>query len=132
MPGQPSIILPDPKITPGALNPKVRQSTITKTICVKGWTKTVRPPVSYTNALKIQQMVQYGDAGSPSDYEEDHFIPLELGGAPKNPKNLWPEPHSQSKLSDRLETKLKKQVCKGILTLKKARAAIRLVKNTNG
>jgi hypothetical protein len=24
----PSIILPDPKITPGALNPKVRQSTI--------------------------------------------------------------------------------------------------------
>jgi hypothetical protein len=130
-PGLPSIILPNPKLTPGRLNPKVRQSTIKKTICVKGWTKKVRPPVSYTNKLKVKQMLQYGETGSPSDYEEDHFIPLELGGAPKNPKNLWPEPHSQSKISDPLETKFKKQVCKGVLTLKKARAAIRTVKNTN-
>lgn len=98
-PGLPSIILPDPKITPGALNPNVRQTTIRKTICRSGWTKTIRPPVSYTNALKIQQMVLYGETGSPSDYEEDHLLPLELGGAPRNPKNLWPEPHSQSKVS---------------------------------
>jgi hypothetical protein len=131
-PGLPSIILPNPKLTPGRLNPKVRQSTIKKTICVKGWTKKVRPPVSYTNKLKVKQMVQYGETGSPSDYEEDHFIPLELGGAPKNPKNLWPEPRSQSKISDPLETKFKKQVCEGVLTLKKARAAIRTGKNTNG
>jgi hypothetical protein len=131
-PGLPSIILPNPKLTPGRLNPKVRQSTIKKTICVKGWTKKVRPPVSYTNKLKVKQMLQYGETGSPSDYEEDHFIPLELGGAPKNPKNLWPEPHSQSKISDPLETRFKKQVCKGVLTLKKARAAIRTLKNTNG
>jgi hypothetical protein len=131
-PGLPSVILPDPKITPGALNPKVRQSTIKKTICKSGWTKTIRPPVSYTNALKIQQMVLYEETGSPSEYEEDHFIPLELGGAPRNPKNLWPEPHAQSKLSDPLETQLKRKVCKHIMTLKKARAAIRLAKNTNG
>jgi hypothetical protein len=131
-PGLPSIILPDPKITPGALNPKVRQSTIKKTICRSGWTKTIRPPTSYTNALKIQQMVLYGETGSPSEYEEDHFIPLELGGAPKNPKNLWPEPHSQSKLSDPLENQLKQKVCKGLMKLKKARAAIRLFKNTQG
>jgi hypothetical protein len=128
----PSIILPDPKLTPGRLNPKVRQSTIRKTICKSGWTKTIRPPVSYTNALKIQQMVLYGETGSPTLYEEDHFIPLELGGAPKNPKNLWPEPHSQSKLSAPLETRLKRKVCKGVMKLKKARAAIRLFKNTQG
>jgi hypothetical protein len=24
-------------------------------------------------------------------YEEDHFISLELGGHPRDPKNLWPE-----------------------------------------
>jgi hypothetical protein len=131
-PGLPSIILPDPKITPGALNPKVRQSTIKKTICKAGWTKTIRPPVSYTNALKIQQMLLYEDTGSPSEYEEDHFIPLELGGAPRNPKNLWPEPHSQSKLSDPLETSLKWKICKGLMKLAKARAAIRLFKNTQG
>jgi hypothetical protein len=131
-PGLPSIILPDPKITPGRLNPRVRQSTIKRTICERGWTKTIRPPVSYTNALKIQQMVLYEETGSPSEYEEDHFIPLELGGAPRNPENLWPEPHSQSKLSDPLETQLKRKVCKHLITLKKARAAIRLFKNTQG
>ena len=131
-PGLPSIILPDPKITPGRVNPGVRQSTIKKTICKSGWTKTIRPPVGYTNALKIQQMVLYGEMGSPSEYEEDHFIPLELGGAPKNPKNLWPEPHSQSKLSDPLETQLKRKVCKGLMKLAKARAAIRIFKNTQG
>jgi hypothetical protein len=131
-PGLPSIVLPNPKITPGRLNPKVRQSTIKETICKSGWTKKIRPPASYTNKLKVKQMVQYGEKGSPSDYEEDHFIPLELGGAPKNPKNLWPEPRSQSKLSDPLETQLKRKVCRHVMTLKKARAAIRLAKNTNG
>ncbi|HEY8630878.1 MAG TPA: hypothetical protein VIL73_10145 [Gaiellaceae bacterium] len=126
------LVLPDPTITPGVLNPKVRQATIGNTICKSGWTKTIRPPVSYTNALKVQQMVLYGEAGSPSDYEEDHLIPLELGGAPKNPKNLWPEPHSQSKHSDPLETSLKRKVCKGALTLGAARVQIRQYKRTQG
>jgi hypothetical protein len=131
-PGQPSVILPDKKRTPGALNPKVRQSTIKKTICKSGWTARIRPPVSYTNALKIKQMVLYEETGSPSEYEEDHFIPLELGGAPRNPKNLWPEPRSQATLSDPLETSLKRKVCEHVMTLKKARATIRLFKNTQG
>jgi hypothetical protein len=131
-PGLPSVILPDKKRTPGALNPKVRRSTIKKTICKGGWTKTIRPPVAFTNALKIKQMVLYEETGLPSKYEEDHFIPLELGGAPRNPKNLWPEPRSQSKLSDPLENKLKRKVCKGLLQLAKARAAIRRFKNTQG
>jgi hypothetical protein len=128
----PSVILPDKRRTPGALNPKVRRSTIKKTICKSGWTKTIRPPVAFTNALKIKQMVLYEETGLPSTYEEDHLIPLELGGAPRNPKNLWPEPRSQSKLSDPLETKLKRKVCRGLLQLAKARAAIRLFKNTQG
>lgn len=131
-PGQPSVILPDKKRTPGALNPRVRQSTIKKTICKSGWTTRIRPPVSYTSALKIRQMVLYEETGSPREYEEDHFIPLELGGAPRNPKNLWPEPRSQSKLSDPLETRLKRKVCTHVMTLKKARATIRLFKNTQG
>jgi len=28
---------------------------------------------------------------TPSHYEEDHFISLELGGNPRDPKSLWPE-----------------------------------------
>jgi hypothetical protein len=128
----PELVLPDSAITPGKLNPSVRQKTIKKTICKSGWTRTVRPPNSYTHALKLQQMILYGETGSAADYEEDHLIPLELGGAPRNPQNLWPEPHSQSKVSDPLETKLKTQVCKGILTLRKARVAIKTFKFANG
>ena len=94
------VVLPKTTLTPGALNPQVRQVTITNTICKRGWTRTIRPPVSYTNALKRRQMILYRETGSPSNYEEDHFIPLELGGAPSNPKNLWPEPRSQSSRSD--------------------------------
>ena len=39
-------------LTPGVLNPDVTQATIRTTVCRRGWTRTVRPPVSYTNALK--------------------------------------------------------------------------------
>jgi hypothetical protein len=131
-PGLSTVILPYRMMTPGALNPRVRQSTIKQTICKSGWTTKIRPPASYTNGLKIKQMVLYEETGSPSDYEEDHFVPLELGGAPRNPKNLWPEPRSQAKLSDPLETQLKRKVCKGLMKLAKARAAIRLFKNTQG
>lgn len=128
----PTVVLPIKSLTPGVFNTSVRQGTIKKTICRSGWTATIRPPVSYTNALKLQQMAQYEETGSPSDYEEDHLIPLELGGAPKNPKNLWPEPRSQAARSDPLETKLKRQVCKGVMKLAKARATIKAFKFASG
>ncbi|MFF7989747.1 hypothetical protein ACFZDG_08165 [Kitasatospora xanthocidica] len=120
--------LPDPYCTPGAYNPDVTQATIGRTICVSGWTATVRPPTSYTNPLKVQQIAQYGYADtSTADYEEDHLVPLELGGAPRDPANLWPEPRygsqpAQSK--DSVETKLKNAVCGGRVGLDDARAAI--------
>lgn len=126
------LVLPIVALTPGVYNMAVSQATIRKTICRAGWTKTIRPPVSYTNKLKVQQMVQYEETGSPSDYEEDHLIPLELGGAPSNPKNLWPEPRAQARRSDPLETKLKRQVCTGWMKLAQARVAIRAFKFKNG
>jgi len=69
-------------------------------------------------------MPLYEEGGSTSQYEEDHLIPLELGGAPRNPRNLWPEPRAQARQSDPLETTLKRQVCNHTLTLAAARAAI--------
>ncbi|HEU5427032.1 MAG TPA: hypothetical protein VFU74_09165 [Actinocrinis sp.] len=121
--------LPDAICTPGVYNPDVTQATIGSTICVSGWTATVRPPTSYTNALKAQGIIDYGYADtSMSDYEEDHFVPLELGGSPRDPGNLWPEPHYGSQTSytkDGIETKLKNAVCSGRITLAAARSAIR-------
>jgi hypothetical protein len=75
--------LPDLQCTPGALNPNVRQSNIKQTICVPNWTDTVRPPTSYTNKLKIQGIADYGFKDKTlGHYEEDHFIPLAVGGSP--------------------------------------------------
>ena len=124
--------LPDPICTPGATNPDVTQDTIASTICVSGWTKTVRPPATYTNALKIDQMKAYGETDlTPSDVEEDHLIPLELGGAPRDPHNLWPEPRrtfiasgEAAEDKDLVENALKAAVCAGRLTLADAQQHI--------
>jgi hypothetical protein len=122
--------LPDPVCTPGSTNPSVTQSTIDSTICVSGWTSTVRPPTSYTNPLKVKQIAEYGYRDTnTADYEEDHYIPLELGGSPRDPKNLWPEPWlgasgSTAGDKDTVENKLKKLVCSGQVRLTAAQRAI--------
>ncbi|MGW1073902.1 hypothetical protein [Streptomyces sp. NPDC002537] len=120
--------LPDASCQPGAYNPDVTQATIGSTICVPGWTKTVRPPVSYTTPLKIRQIGEYGYTDTDTaDYEEDHLVPLELGGAPKDPKNLWPEPRYGDQPAgdkDSVENQLKTAVCNHQVTLDAARSAI--------
>jgi hypothetical protein len=115
----------DPDCTPGALNPAVQQDTIRKTICKTGWTTTVRPPTSYTTPLKLKDMKAYGFAGkSPDNFEFDHLISLELGGAPSDIRNLFPEPHSTSYKKDGLENSLNNDVCDGTISLRKAQREI--------
>jgi hypothetical protein len=122
------LLMPDPIATPGAINPDVTQDNIDQTICVRGWTATIRPPASYTNRLKLEQMKAMNLPGSPRDYEEDHLISLEIGGNPTDPENLWPEPWDGTfgaHAKDRLENTLRKLVCSRRLTLNTAQAAIR-------
>jgi hypothetical protein len=62
-------------------------------------------------------------------YEEDHLVPLDLGGAPYDPRNLWPEPRVtpdgwNADLKDELEAVLSRQVCSGRVPLAEAQAAI--------
>lgn len=119
--------VPDATKTPGAVNPAVTQANINQTICVPGWTKTIRPPVGYTNKLKLRQITQNGLPGSLKDYEEVHLIPLELGGATREEANPWPEPWDGeygARKKDRLENKLHKLVCNGSMSLKDAQEAI--------
>src|SRR3954468_9672531 len=106
--------------TPGVVNPDVTQATIADTICRRGWTRTIRPPVSYTNDLKRRGLRQYGLHGPPSSYQEDHLISLELGGHPTDPRNLWPEPEARAVVVDRQENELNAQVCSGELSLAEA------------
>ena len=103
--------------TPGVLNPEVTQATIRSTICVRGWTRTVRPSSSYTGELKLRQMTEYGVRGSPGRYQEDHLVSLELGGDPADPRNLWPQPRPWADRVDTVENELNDAVCSGRLTL---------------
>ena len=120
--------LPNSSLTPGAIDSNVTQQNIQSTVCVKGYTKTVRPPASYTNKLKKRQIRQYsyGDQ-NPKHYEEDHLIPLSIGGNPTDPANLWPEPRlsewSAAKKDD-LEFTLYKMMCNDQIGLKEAQAEI--------
>jgi hypothetical protein len=117
--GQPT---PDPACTPGAINPAVTQATIGQTICVSGWTATVRPSVTVTDRWKKLSAASYGT--TPAGTEYDHAIPLELGGAPLDPRNLWVEPGSIPNAKDAVENRLRKQVCAGQITLAAAQAGI--------
>ena len=120
--------LPDPALTPGAINPDVTQANIQQTICVRGYSKSIRPPAYFTNRLKRRQIREYGyNDTNPKDYEEDHLLALSLGGAPDDPKNLWPEPwHSEwnAKKKDQLEFVLFRMVCEREISLDDAQQAM--------
>jgi hypothetical protein len=122
--------LPDPGRTPGALNPDVTQDNIYQTVCVRGYTKTIRPPASYTNKLKKRQIREYGYTNrNPKDYEEDHLVALSIGGAPHDSRNLWPQPRNSewnAKKKDQLEFVLYKMVCDREITLAAAQVAMGL------
>lgn len=119
-------------LTPGVVNPAVTQTTLRRTVCRKGWTRTVRPPTSYTNALKLAQMRARGLRGPPSAYQEDHLISLELGGNPTDPRNLWPEPYPRAAEVDRIENELNARLCAGELTLDQAQRAESALKHLDG
>jgi hypothetical protein len=109
--------LPNPRFTPGAADPAVSQDNVAQTICVTGYTRTVRPPERYTSNLKREQLNDpsrgYADHDM-HDFEEDHLVPLEVGGSPTDPRNLWPEHWSDpegARTKDRLENELHRRVC---------------------
>lgn len=120
-----------PSIVGRTVNPVVTQANLVTTICQPGWTEKVRPPTSYTGPIK-SALIAGLPASSPhlaSAYELDHWIPLELGGAPADPANLVLQlrtgfgGHAEEK--DAEENQLHRKVCSGALTLTAARNQIR-------
>lgn len=107
---------------PGHVDPHVTQANLQSTICKHGYTKTVRPASKFTTTLKIKQLAELGLKGKPSDYEEDHRLPLEVGGAPMDPMNLWPELWPEARKKDKLENAIKRDVCSGKITLLRGQA----------
>ena len=117
-------VLPDPAVTPGVLNPAITPANMKDTVCKPGWTATVRPPTGWTDKLRNADTML---GHKPLDGELDHLISIEDGGAPADPKNLWwmiYADHYGARVKDVLETKVKRLVCAGKMTLPQAQAAL--------
>jgi hypothetical protein len=115
--------LPDPRCTPGAVDPAVTQGNLRSTICHPGYTKAVRPPSSQTGKFKYEVAYPaYGERHSKKT-ELDHLVSLELGGA-NDAANLWPESPPTPNPKDKVENALHAAICDGKVTLKAAQNAI--------
>jgi hypothetical protein len=115
-----------PPGSPGSSNNSVSEANIHETICVTGYTATVRPPVNFTNRLKREMIRDNSLPGRPSDYELDHIIPLELGGCADCRMNLWMEPLAPpgAHEKDRVENYLHREVCSDRVSLATAQKMI--------
>jgi len=88
------------------------------------WIHRQRPPDSYTDALKLQDL---GPGMKPTDCEEDHLVSIEDGGDPRDRKNLWCMAYDDlygARVKDVLETRLSRSLCAGEITLEQARDAL--------
>jgi Protein of unknown function (DUF3761) len=116
--------LPNASLTPGASDSRVTQENVGQTICVAGYTKSVRKVSTKT---KSKVFAEYQIAKKDrSKYVVDHLIALELGGS-NDIKNLWPEPKKGDRNSvskDALEDQLHSLVCNGTVPLAVAQLAI--------
>jgi hypothetical protein len=115
--------LPDPRCTPGSIDPAVTQANIHHTICVSGYTSKVRPSENQTERFKYD--IAYPAYGTPrtEKTELDHLVSLELGGS-NDAANLWPEDLPTPNPKDKVENALHRAVCDGRVTLAAAQRAI--------
>jgi hypothetical protein len=126
---------PNGALHPGALDARVTQANIGATICRADWLAGASPTAAFLEDIKRKQLQAEGHAGTPADYDEDHLIPVGLGGDPKDPQNLWPQPWESkgarlapagagAESKNKVEQKFHDEVCAGTLTLKLARQSI--------
>ncbi len=117
--------LPDPYLTPGVAD---RHATA-KVVCSTKWGKSRR---HVTAAMRKKVFAEYLLTGNSDPYckpkgcELDHLISRELGGA-DDVRNLWPEPKSgpwNAQMKDRLENRLRHEVCYGDMSLGQAQRLI--------
>lgn len=113
--------LPDPECTPG----EVFDQTSLETMCVSGYTKTVR---KVSNSTKKKVYAMYGIDYPPlyGSYELDHLIPLALAGN-NDVANLFPEaadPYPGFKEKDVVEIYLYQEACAGRIDVSVAQSQI--------
>jgi len=107
----PQEIYPDPVLTPGEAFLVVGADQV----CSAGYAHTARAVPAST---RVSVFAAYGLVPDGTNYELDHFIPLELAGD-NSPANLWPEPYvvPGAHEKDLVEDYLHDLVCTGVLGL---------------
>jgi hypothetical protein len=117
-------------ITPGAVDRSVTSKTLRATICSRSWVARRTPSRGYMAKARFAAMRRYNfDEGA---YVADHLIPIELGGAAKSPRNIWPESANRAREADQLEHRLNRAVCAGAMTLRSAQRRIVQTKRVSG
>lgn len=125
--------LPDPRCTPGGIDPTVSVAVLRnpewRTACVRNcMTSEQEKHVTYQwYGLRVP----HKNSGKHQVCELDHLVPLELGGA-DGLGNIWPEcgPNSTQldnryfKIKDRVENYLAEQVKLGAISLETAQHGI--------
>jgi hypothetical protein len=109
----------------GMIDPRVTQNNIQTNICRRGWTRTVRPSREVIDAIKRNLVADM--RVNPRDYELDHIVPLDLGGAPLDLRNLMLRPRAgacNAHQKATLERQLSIMVCAGDVTLNGAQREI--------
>lgn len=111
-----ALAVPNRTVTPGVTRPITREA-----LCSTKWRLDRRmATVSMKKTVAAKYHVSWA---KHADYEFDHLIPRELGGADEL-GNLWPQPWPSAHKKDRLENKLHVLVCKGQLDLATAQREI--------
>jgi hypothetical protein len=112
-----TITRPDPTVTPGVARPLT-----TAEVCTTRWGRDRR---HVTIAMKKSVAAAYGVRWvERSNYEFDHLIPRELGGA-DDVRNLWPQTWANARVKDRRENALHRAVCAGTMSLTAAQDEMR-------
>jgi hypothetical protein len=115
-------IRPDAALTPGAV-----EDVDPAVMCQVGYSASIR---RYDWKLRNRVFESYHLFNvDRRNFELDHLVPISIGGAPNDPKNLWPqsrltEPWT-AEVKDALEDVLHREVCAGQVPLKEAQDAIR-------
>lgn len=99
----------------GATDPAITQAKIGRTICAPGYARSVRPPTSWSRAMRRQMHAQPGQV-------LDHIVPIELGGCATCEANLQLQDRAEAKAKDRLENSTRRAVCAGRTTLEQGQA----------
>jgi hypothetical protein len=127
--------LPDPDVTPGAINPDVEADLSKKSrvvnglemnICAPHFSATaIRKTIKNFPGLKKKACSEYGITKCDKSVEGDHLISIELGGCPDCLTNLWPQPMDEARIKDyQVEDVLPRLICAGKITLADARKCI--------